>query len=147
MPRPIGALRGPMNEIERILREARTIAVVGLSDNPARDSHHVAEFLQSQGYRIIPVNPNAEHILGAPCRASLSEIAEPVDIVDIFRRSDAVAPIVDDAIKLGAKCVWMQEGVVNPAAAAKARDAGLLVVMDSCILKVHRAMGIPPIEK
>jgi hypothetical protein len=125
---------------EKMMRNGRTIAVVGLSSRRSRPSYGVSEYLQSQGYRIIPVNPNETEILGEKSYAALEDIPEPVDIVDIFRRSEAVPAVVDSAIKIGAKGVWMQEGVVNEEAAAKARAAGLEVVMDHCILKEHRKM-------
>lgn len=125
--------------IAELLRTSRTIAVVGLSDNPMRPSHGVSAYMQSHGYRIIPVNPQADEVLGEKAYASLLDVAEPIDIVDIFRRSEFVPEIVDQAIQLKARAVWMQEGVVHEQAAEKARKAGLLVVMDSCILKEHRA--------
>jgi hypothetical protein len=125
---------------EKMIRDGKTIAVVGLSNRRSRPSYGVSEYLQSQGYRIIPVNPNETEVLGEKSYATLEDIPEPVDIVDIFRRSEAVAEVVDSAIKIGAKGVWMQEGVVNEDAAAKARAAGLEVVMDHCILKEHRKM-------
>ena len=125
---------------EKMIRNGKTIAVVGLSNRRSRPSYGVSEYLQSQGYRIIPVNPNESEILGEKSYATLEEIPEPVDIVDIFRRSEAVPDVVDSAIRIGAKGVWMQEGVVNEDAAAKARAAGLEVVMDHCILKEHRKM-------
>ena len=123
--------------IRRILDECRTIAVVGLSSNPIRPSHGVARYLQQQGYRIIPVNPNEREVLGEKCHAGLAEIPEPIDLVDIFRRSDEAGHHVDEAIRLGARAVWLQEGVIDEAAAARASAAGLLVVMDRCILKEH----------
>lgn len=122
------------------LRRARTIAVVGLSNRRWRPSYGVSEYMQSVGYRIIPVNPAETEVLGEKAYASLDEIPEPVDIVDIFRRPEYVPAIVDAAIRIGAKCVWMQEGVIHEEAAAKARAAGLEVVMDRCILKEHRRM-------
>lgn len=125
--------------IAELLRTSHTIAVVGLSDNPMRPSHGVSAYMQSHGYRIIPVNPQADEVLGEKAYASLLDVAEPIDIVDIFRRSEFVPEIVDQAIQLKARAVWMQEGVVHEQAAEKARKAGLLVVMDSCILKEHRA--------
>jgi predicted CoA-binding protein len=125
---------------ENMLRTAKTIAVVGLSSRRSRPSFGVSEYMQSQGYRIIPVNPNETEILGEKSYATLEEIPIPVDIVDVFRRSDAVAEVVDSAIRIGAKGIWMQEGVVDEAAAAKARAAGIDVVMDHCILKEHRKM-------
>jgi predicted CoA-binding protein len=129
------------DEIRDILTDSKTVAVVGLSDNPDRPSHYVAEYLQSRGYRIIPVNPAVKEVLGERSYAGLREIPVPVDLVDIFRKSDAVPPIVDDAIAIGAKAVWMQEGVVHKEAAAKARAAGLKVVMDRCTLKEHSRLA------
>ncbi|MCH7626952.1 MAG: CoA-binding protein [Chloroflexi bacterium] len=117
--------------IEEQLTNSKTIAVVGLSPNPERPSHYVAKYLQEQGYRIIPVNPQLQEVLGEKCYPYLGSIPEPVDMVDIFRRSEHVGPIVDDAIAIGAKYVWMQDGVVNEEAAASARSAGLSVVMDN----------------
>lgn len=125
---------------ENLLRSSRTIAVVGLSGRRSRPSYGVSEYMQSQGYRIIPVNPNESEILGEKSWATLDEIPEKVDIVDIFRRSESVPEIVDAAIRIGARGIWMQEGVIHEEAAAKARDAGLEVVMDRCILKEHRKM-------
>lgn len=123
-----------------MLSNGKTIAVVGLSSRRSRPSYGVSEYMQSEGYRIIPVNPNETEILGEKCYATLEEIPVPVDIVDIFRRSDAVMEVVEAAIRIGAKGIWMQEGVLNPEAAEKARAAGLEVVMDHCILKEHRKM-------
>src|SRR5580704_2484496 len=125
---------------ENLLKRAKTIAVVGLSNRRTRPSYGVSEYMQSAGYRIIPVNPTETEVLGEKAYASLEEIPEPVDIVDIFRRSEFVPEIVDAAIRIHAKCVWMQEGVIHEEAAAKARAAGLEVVMDRCILKEHRRM-------
>jgi uncharacterized protein len=125
---------------ENLLRNAKTIAVVGLSNRRSRPSYGVSEYMQSSGYRIIPVNPNETEVLGEKAWASLEDIPEHVDIVDIFRRPECVPEIVDSAIRIGAKGVWMQEGVVNDEAAGKARAAGLEVVMDRCILKEHRKM-------
>jgi len=122
---------------ERILNGYRTVAVVGASPNPSRASHIVASYLMEHGYRVIPVNPGAKEILGMTSYPDLSSIPEKVEVVDIFRRSEEVTPIVDEAVKIGAKAVWMQEGVINEEAAAKARDAGLLVVMDKCMRKEH----------
>ncbi len=125
---------------EEILDKYHTIAVVGASPNPERPSHGVAGYLMEHGYQVIPVNPNAREVLGETSYPSLSSIPEKVEVVDIFRRSEEVLPIVDEAIKIGARAIWMQEGVVNEAAAAKARDAGLLVVMDKCMFKEHRRL-------
>ena len=123
--------------IAEILKSSKTIAVVGLSNRKFRPSYGVAGYLKSVGYRIIPVNPNETEILGEKSYARLEDIPEKVDIVDIFRRSEFVLEIVDSAIRIGARAVWMQEGVVNPEAAGKARQAGLFVSMDLCILKEH----------
>jgi predicted CoA-binding protein len=128
---------GPDDSYLTILRTARTVAVVGLSPNPERPSHRVARYLQEQGYRIVPVNPTVESVLGERSYPSLAEIPEPVDVVDVFRRSEEVPPLVEEALRIGAKAVWMQEGVVHEEAAAKARAAGLAVVMDRCMLKEH----------
>ena len=125
------------DEVRDILKTARTIAVVGLSDKPDRDSHHVAAYLQQHGYRIIPVNPNAQEILGERCYPSLREIPVPVELVDIFRRADAVPAIVEEALAIGAKVVWMQLGVINEQAATRAKAAGLQVVMDACVKIEH----------
>ena len=125
------------NGVTEALRAARVIAVVGLSSRRHRPSHGVAEYLQSAGYRIIPVNPNETEVLGEKAYARLEDVPEKIDIVDIFRRSEFVPAIVESAAAIGARVVWMQEGVVHPEAAHRARQAGLLVVMDSCILKEH----------
>jgi len=126
------------DEIGELLKRAKTIAVVGLSDSPLRPSYGVSAYMQQQGYRIIPVNPSIHGALGEKAVASLSDIHEKVDIVDVFRRSEFVPEVVDEAIKLGVSAVWMQEGVVHEAAAEKARKAGIFVVMDRCILKEHQ---------
>src|SRR5882672_7642495 len=125
--------------IAEILRTAKTLAVVGLSANPSRPSYEVARYMQTHGYRIIPVNPKYSRILNERCYANLTEIprSATIDIVNIFRRPEAVPPIVEEAIQIGAKGIWMQEGVVNIVAAEKARQAGLWVVMDRCIFRDH----------
>ncbi len=128
-------------EIETILRTCRTIAVVGASSNPARPSNRVAAYMKRQGYRVIPVNPNEQSVIGEKAYPSLDSLPEKVDLVDIFRKPDEVMPIVEAAIAKGARAIWMQEGVVNEAAAVRAREAGLLVVMDRCWLKEHAASG------
>ncbi|MFN7922418.1 MAG: CoA-binding protein [Bryobacteraceae bacterium] len=128
------------HEIEAALRCGKNIAVVGLSADPFRPSHSVSEYMQSQGYRIIPVNPNEPEILGEKCYPDLDSVPDAIDLVDIFRRSEFVPAIVDAAIRKGAKAVWMQEGVAHEEAAARARGAGLLVVMDRCILREHRRL-------
>jgi len=123
--------------ISEILKTSRTIAVVGISSRKFRPSYGVAEYLQTAGYRVIPVNPAESEVLGEKCYARLEDIPERIDIVDIFRRSEFVPEIVDAAIRIGARAVWMQEGVMHAEAAEKARRAGLLVVMSTCILKEH----------
>ena len=125
--------------IAELLRRARTIAVVGLSCNPLRPSHGVSAYMQSQGYRIIPVNPRIESCLGEKAYASLLDVPEKIDIVNIFRRPEFVEEIVDQVIQLGVPAVWMQEDVIDEKGAEKARKAGIFVVMDRCILKEHQA--------
>jgi uncharacterized protein len=125
--------------IAELLRRAKTIAVVGLSDDPLRPSHGVAAYMQSQRYRVIPVNPQITSCLGEKAYASLLDVPEKIDIVDIFRRPEFVEEIVDQAIQLKVPAIWMQEDVIHEKAAEKARRAGMFVVMDSCILKEHRA--------
>ena len=130
-----------MSEAERItdlLQRAKTIAVVGLTDNPMRPSYGVSAYMQAQGYRIIPVNPKLSESLGEKAYATLLDVPEKIDIVNIFRRSEAVPEIVNEAIQLKVPAIWMQEGVVHEEAAEKARQAGIFVVMDLCILKEHR---------
>ena len=129
-----------MSGEEEILNSCKVVAVVGLSPNPDRPSNDVAAYLKKQGYRIIPVNPKSEEILGEVCYPDLSSIPEPVDVVDIFRRSEEVLGVVEQAIKIKARAIWMQEGVINEEAAAQAKDAGLLVVMDKCMLKEHKKL-------
>jgi predicted CoA-binding protein len=123
--------------IKRILDECKTIAVVGLSSNPIRPSFGVARYMQQRGYRIIPVNPNETEVLGEKAYASLADAPERFDLVDVFRRSEEAGAHIDEAIRLGARAVWLQEGVIDEDAAARALEAGLLVVMDRCILKEH----------
>lgn len=120
-----------------ILDSSRVVAVVGLSTKPERPSHRVASYLKEKGYQIIPVNPAEKEIVGETSYPDLASIPERVDVVDIFRRSEEVPAIVEEAIKIGAKAVWMQEGVVNEAAASRAREAGLMVIMDKCMRKEH----------
>ena len=122
-----------------LLKKARTIAVVGLSNKPLRPSHGVALYMQQQGYRIIPVNPNIQMVLGERAYASLRDVPEKIDVVNIFRRPEFVPEVVDQAIALGLPAVWMQEEVIHQQAAEKARQAGIFVVMDRCILKEHQA--------
>lgn len=125
---------------ERILTEFRTVAVVGVSSDANRPSHHVAGYLLDHGYDVIPVNPTAQRILGRTCYPDLKSIPRPVEVVDVFRRPDEVMPVVEAAIAIGAKAVWLQEGVINDDAAARASEAGLLVVMDRCMLKEHQRL-------
>ena len=122
-------------EMTQLLRRAKTIAVVGLSSNPMRPSFGVSRFLQRQGYRVIPVNPNETEVLGEKAYPSVKDVPGPIDIVNIFRRPARVPEVVDDALGKGVSCIWMQEGVVNHEAAAKAEQAGMSVVMDKCILR------------
>ena len=124
----------------RILMEAKTIAVVGASKNPEKDAHKIPKYLQEHGYRIIPVNPTADVILGEKAYKSLDDVKEPYDVVDIFRPSEDVPPIVDAAIRGPAKVIWMQEGIRNEAAAAKAEAAGRIVVQDACMMISHRKL-------
>ncbi len=126
-----------MSAIPELLRKSKTIAVVGLSSKKFRPSYGVAEYMQAHGYRVIPVNPNESEVLGEKSYSSLEEVPEHIDVVDIFRRSEFVGPIVDSAIRIGANVIWMQEGVEHNDGAQKAREAGLAVVMDRCILKEH----------
>jgi len=124
----------------KILNQYRIVAIIGVSPNPERPSYRVASYLMEHGYKVIPVNPNAQEILGKTSYPDLSSIPEKIEVVDIFRKSEEVVPIVEEAIKIGVKVVWMQEGVINEEAAVKARDAGLLVVMDKCMLKEHQRL-------
>lgn len=126
------------DEIGALLQRAKTIAVVGLSDSPLRPSYGVSAYLQHYGYRIIPVNPKIKGALGEKAVPSLSDIKEKIDVVDVFRRPEFVQEVVDEAIKLGVPAIWMQEGVIHEQAAEKARQAGIFVVMDRCMLKEHR---------
>lgn len=125
-------------EMRELFKANKTIAVVGLSPDEFRPSHGVALYLKRAGFHIIPVNPSCDEVLGEKSYATLKDIPDPVDIVDIFRRSEAVPEIVEEAIVKGAKVIWMQEGVVNEAAAQRAEQFGMKVVMDRCILKEHR---------
>lgn len=124
-------------EIKAILRSYKVVAVVGLSPKPERPSFRVAKYLKDHGYRIVPVNPGQKEILGEKCYPSLKDIPFPIEVVDIFRSVDAIPGIVAEAIAVGAKVVWMQQGLVEPEAARKARDAGLQVVMDRCMKVEH----------
>ena len=134
-----------MNEratVERILKECRTIAVVGISSNPSRPSNSVSAYMQTAGYKIIPVNPRETTVLGENAFAALSELPEKPDLVNVFRRSEDAGAVVDEAIKAGAKAVWLQQGIIDEAAGRRAEDAGLLVVMDKCLMVEHHRLAI-----
>jgi predicted CoA-binding protein len=131
-------------EMKEILLSARTIASVGLSSNQEKESYWIVSYLKDQGYRILPVNPTATEILGEKSYPDLSSIPEKVDVVQVFRKPEDVPPVVDEAIKIGAKVVWMQEGVRHEEAAQKARAAGLQVIMDACMRATHRRLMIGP---
>ena len=131
-----------MNRIKMLdFKKIKSIAIVGLSDNPERPSYKVGKYLISEGFKIFPVNPNIDNFLGIKSYKTLSEIKEKVDVVDIFRKSEFVGPIVDEAIKIGAKNIWMQEGVVDEVSANKARAAGLTVIMNMCMMKQHKLVN------
>ncbi len=132
-----GGLNAGTEEIVSILKQYQTVAVVGLSEDPGRASHQVAAYLQSRGYRIIPVNPQCREVLGEKCYASLKDIPEPVEVVDIFRKVEAIPGVVEEAIAVGAKVIWMQLGLESSEAAVKARAAGLQVVMNRCMKIEH----------
>lgn len=135
------------NEMKEILLSAKTVAAVGLSSNPAKESFGIVQYLKDQGYKIIPVNPTAAEIMGEKAYPDLSSVPEPVDVVQVFRKPEDVPPVVDEAIKIGAKVVWMQEGIVHEEAAHKAREAGLKVVMNVCMRAAHRHLiGSKPIN-
>ena len=129
-----------MDEIEKIIMESKSIAVVGMSNKLGRPSLTVASYLKGQGYRIIPVNPAIQDVNGEKCYPDVTSIPEKVDVVDIFRKPEDVPPVVEEAIRIGAKAIWMQEGIINEDAARKAKEAGLIVVMDKCMLKEHARM-------
>ena len=128
------------DEVRQILASARTVAVVGVSDKPDRDSYQVAAYLRQNGFRIIPINPNVTEVLGEKTYPNLLDVPEPVDIVDIFRKPEAIPGLVEQAIAISAKAVWMQKGIVHNAAAEKARAAGLKVVMDKCLMVEHQGL-------
>src|SRR5271165_164515 len=132
------SIRSPNDPIAEILQEAKTIAVVGLSSNPARPSFVVAQYLQSVGYRIIPVNPNEKEVLGEKAMARLEDISEKVDLVNVFRRAEAVPPVARSAIQIGARILWLQLGIEHSSAAELARSAGLTVIEDACLLVEHK---------
>ncbi|MFW6150767.1 MAG: CoA-binding protein [Chloroflexota bacterium] len=127
-------------DIGRILRESKTVAVVGLSSNPERASYQVARYLQEHGYRIIPINPTVDEVLGERSYASMTDVPYPVDVVDVFRRAEELGSIVDEAVANGAKVLWLQLGIVSEKAAQMARDVGLEVVMDRCMKQDHRKL-------
>ena len=131
-------------KLREILLSAKTIASVGLSSNQGKESFWIVSYLKEQGYRVIPVNPTADEILGEKSYPDLQSVPEKIDVVQIFRKPEDVPPVVDDAIQVGAKVVWMQEGIVNYEAAQKAEEAGLQVVMDACMRSTHRRLMIGP---
>jgi len=133
-----GGVKAGADAILELLKNYKTIAVVGLSSNPMRPSYDVTEYMQAAGYRIIPVNPNEREVLGEKSYARLEEVREKIEIVNVFRRAEEVPAVVESAIRVGAKVVWMQQGVENEEAAEKARAAGLVVIEDACILVEHR---------
>jgi uncharacterized protein len=132
------------DRVLELLRNAKTIAVIGLTDDPGKPSYGVSQYLQSKGYHVVPVNPKLKEVLGERAYPSLTEAAraEKIDVVDVFRRADAVPAIVDEVLALKIPALWLQETVVNEEAARKAREAGVLVVMDKCILKEHARYGL-----
>jgi len=133
--------------MKEILLSTRTIASVGLSSNPEKESFWIVKYLQDQGYRIIPINPTADEILGEKAYPDLESVPEKIDVVQVFRKPEDVPPVVDSAIQVGAKVVWMQEGIVHKEAAQKAREAGLQVVMDACMRATHRRLiGPKPVS-
>jgi len=134
-------------EMRDILMSANTVASVGLSSSDEKESYWIVAYLMEQGYQIFPVNPKADEIMGAKVYRSLSDIPDKVDVVQVFRKPEEVPPIVEEAIKIGAKVVWMQEGIVNYEAAQLARDAGLQVVMDACMRATHKRLGLGPKPK
>jgi predicted CoA-binding protein len=132
------------DEIRALLMDAKTIAMVGASSNPDKASHGIMRKLQRAGYHVVPVNPREKEVLGEKAYAALGDIPERVDIVDVFRRSEDTPPIADEAVKIGAKALWLQSGIANEDAAAKAKAGGLTVVMDACIGATHALLRIPP---
>jgi predicted CoA-binding protein len=132
----------PDDRLRQLLAEARTIAVVGLSSSPSRASHGVARYLQNHGYRIIPVNPHETEVLGERAYASLADIPDEVDVVDVFRRPEYTVDVAEDAVKVGAKVFWLQSGIVNEEAQRIAKEGGLDVVMDACMKIEHQRLGV-----
>jgi predicted CoA-binding protein len=132
----------PEAQIQGILERSKTIAVVGLSPDEARDSHQVAAYMQRHGYRVIPVNPNVKTVLGERAYGSLREVPEPIDLIDVFRRPEFVPAIVEEAIAIQAPALWLQLGVVHEAAARRAQQAGIAVVMDRCLMVEHRRLFV-----
>jgi len=131
-------------ELKQLLTDATTIAVVGASSNPERSSHGVMRRLKQLGYRVVPVNPREREVLGERAYAALTDVPVPIDIVDVFRRAEATPPIADAAVTVGAKALWLQSGIVNEDAAARAAAGGLMVVMDACIGTMHAVLRVPP---
>jgi predicted CoA-binding protein len=135
------------HELREILQSVKTIAVVGLSSSQEKESYRIASYLRDQGYRVIPVNPTAPEIMGETSYPDLQSVPEKIDVVQVFRKSEDVPPIVDDAIQAGARVVWMQEGIAHEEAARKAQEAGLQVVMDACMRSSHRRLiGSRPLQ-
>lgn len=125
----------PLEECCALLRRVRTIAVVGLSPNPGRPSHGVSRYLQERGYTVIPIHPAAREVLGQPAYRRLADVPVPIDLVDVFRRAEAIPAVVDECLELGLKAIWIQDGIINESAAERARTAGMMVVMDRCIYR------------
>ena len=131
-----------MDLVDEQLRNSKTIAVVGLSGDPDRTSYRVTQYMQEQGYRIIPVNPMVDEVLGEKSYPDLKSVPEPIDMVNIFRRSELVPPVIEEAIEVGVKYIWMQDGVINPEWAAKAESVGIPVIQDDCTLRQHRRRSV-----
>lgn len=125
----------PIEECCALLKRVRTIAVVGLSPNPGRPSHGVSRYLQERGYTVIPIHPAAREVLGQPAYRRLADVPVPIDLVDVFRRAEAIPAVVDECLELGLKAIWIQDGIINESAAERARTAGMMVVMDRCIYR------------
>jgi len=125
----------PIEECCALLKRVRTIAVVGLSPNPGRPSHGVSRYLQERGYTVIPIHPAAREVLGQPAYRRLADVPVPIDLVDVFRRAEAIPAVVDECLELGLKAIWIQDGIINESAAERARTAGMMVIMDRCIYR------------